>query len=487
MDITVPSVVRGEFFYRDVLLVDVGGDLKKHPRASTSEIKSYLEGKAGKAGKDQVAHWYEAQVIHYGLQRTKDKNTAKVRLQQALGQEKLNVPSHLVDMEAQMKKEYASNVRKAKAAVSKAAANGELGGGKDSGKGKKRKQDDKETTAGAANKKTKITVKVGDMEISIDQASVEAIATKKKTTASKASKDTAMATSKANPTAAKGKADGNAPSNKAPTKGKAKNDQDQQAAAKTKASKSKNQASEESTTKSKTPAKPQEPTASKAAATKSAPKTKAEPKVKPEPKVKAEPKVKKEPAAKRAPVKTEPKIKPEPDLKDGLNPLQGNTDQDGDFDMDRQVDGPEERNITGVYNIICPQLAAQYPEEASNLRLFLCVDNDAQPSTKIWGGFQLGYMSGVLLMQDQYTGPATTVTFGWRARNAETGRLSFGRGCYGEVVFCGYSSVQGAFYNLFPETVQFQGDRRPGPLWCGRPAWKFEEEWEGYVKEAYGR
>lgn len=73
-----------------------------------------------------------------------------------------------------MKKEYVCSVRKAKAAVSKAAANGELVAAKEVGagaRGRKRKQEDEETTAGAANKKTKITMKVGDMEISIDHDS----------------------------------------------------------------------------------------------------------------------------------------------------------------------------------------------------------------------------------------------------------------------------------------------------------------------------
>lgn len=101
MDAAVPPVTRGEFLYRDILLVDCGGDLKRHARAPESEIKRLLNGKDVK---DQVGHWCEAQLIHYGLQRSKDKNTAKVRLQQALNQGKLkSQPPHLADMEGQMK------------------------------------------------------------------------------------------------------------------------------------------------------------------------------------------------------------------------------------------------------------------------------------------------------------------------------------------------------------------------------------------------
>ena len=70
MDASVPPAVRGEFAYRDTLFVDVGGEGKRHPRAPESELKNLLNGKAPK---DEVAHWYEAQLIHYGLQRSKGK------------------------------------------------------------------------------------------------------------------------------------------------------------------------------------------------------------------------------------------------------------------------------------------------------------------------------------------------------------------------------------------------------------------------------
>jgi len=57
MEVSVQPVVRGEFFYNDVLLVDVGGHGRRHPRASESELRDLLNGKNPK---DQVAHFYEA-------------------------------------------------------------------------------------------------------------------------------------------------------------------------------------------------------------------------------------------------------------------------------------------------------------------------------------------------------------------------------------------------------------------------------------------
>ncbi|KAI7338215.1 hypothetical protein KC354_g17518 [Hortaea werneckii] len=121
---------------------------------------------------------------------------------------------------------------------------------------------------------------------------------------------------------------------------------------------------------------------------------------------------------------------------------------------------PGTRSVTGVYNVSCPQLAEQIgPDEASNFRFFLCVDNGT-----LWGGFELGWKSGVLradeVAVDRY------VSFGWRARdNDRGGSLTFGRGCLGEIALHGQNEVAGTFtdlqvlthhipaYNLTPNTT----------------------------------
>ena len=136
-----PEIRKGDFVYRDTFFVDVG-DGKRHSRAAPSELKDLLLPKRGSVpAKDQVAHWYEAQLIHYGLTRSKDKNTAKVRLTAALTTDGLNVPSEVQAKEAEMKKEYAAATRKAKAAEKKATSLAV-----DSPKGRKRKADDEGST-----------------------------------------------------------------------------------------------------------------------------------------------------------------------------------------------------------------------------------------------------------------------------------------------------------------------------------------------------
>ncbi|KAK5676958.1 hypothetical protein LTS10_010722 [Elasticomyces elasticus] len=464
------TVTRGEFIYRDTLFVDVGGEGKRHPRAAETELRNLLNGKAQQ--KDQVAHWYEAQLIHYGLQRSRDKNTAKVRLQQALGQGKIKVPPHISDMEAQMKKEYAAAVRKVKR-----SADGDSTGAASTSVSKKRKADDAPVET---SKRTKITVNVNGIAIDIEHDGAEPTKAKntKKVSAAKPTKavesDVPKEVAKSKPATAAH--DQSSKPSKIPstskvtappkfkpsapsTKGKEVVDSKVKAEPKSKA---------QPKVKAELKAKP-EPKVKPEAKAKAEPKVKPEAKAKAEPKAKPEPKVKAEPTLSRAtPVKREAQIKAEP--------------TDDHMDIDRFAQGtPTQHNVTGVYNIYSQQLAEQLPEQADKLRLFLCVDEG-----KIWGGFELGMKSGVLRTDEVHIDQP--VTFGWRARDSwEEGKLKFGRGCFGEIVLYGQQQVPGTFNNLFNEPLVFEGQRKPGPLWCGRSAYSFEQEWEGFVSEAYGR
>ncbi|KAB2100370.1 hypothetical protein AG0111_0g11512 [Alternaria gaisen] len=94
-----PPVRRGDFVYSSVLYADPGGN--HHTCANVAELAALLRPEApnlynnGKKPevttpvKDQVWHFYAAQLIHYGLPVTKDKNAAKVRLLNAMNQFKL--------------------------------------------------------------------------------------------------------------------------------------------------------------------------------------------------------------------------------------------------------------------------------------------------------------------------------------------------------------------------------------------------------------
>lgn len=114
-----PPAVRDSFSYNGELYVDVG-NLNRHKRASVAEITQVLrpdltKSKKNAPVKDPVGHWYEAQLIHYGLPPSKDKARAKMRLLENLNNAHLNVPPSIISLESDLKKEFAAAERKIKA------------------------------------------------------------------------------------------------------------------------------------------------------------------------------------------------------------------------------------------------------------------------------------------------------------------------------------------------------------------------------------
>jgi hypothetical protein len=158
INMAAPEARRGDFVYRDTLFVDVGHG-RHHARASPTELKSLLLPKAGSTPKDQVAHYYEAQLIHYGLPHSREKNTAKVRLTNAINSKSLVVPKEIMQLESELKKEYASLQRKAEIPSKGAKAN---------------------TNTTTKTSKTTIELEVDGVKLTIDR---EAIESAKKTTA----------------------------------------------------------------------------------------------------------------------------------------------------------------------------------------------------------------------------------------------------------------------------------------------------------------
>ncbi|KAK3682110.1 hypothetical protein B0T22DRAFT_276297 [Podospora appendiculata] len=116
---TVPPATRDAWSYSGDLHVEVSGH-NRHRRAAVPELKAHFDGSDGP--KDRPAHWYEAQLIHYGLPPSKTKGTAKMRLFEAVNRGNLTVPPHIGRLESELKKEWAKNEREAKQALKKQAA-----------------------------------------------------------------------------------------------------------------------------------------------------------------------------------------------------------------------------------------------------------------------------------------------------------------------------------------------------------------------------
>lgn len=72
----VPPVDKDGFSYTGDSLFREASNLNRHRRATVSELKAHF---AGKDTDNRPAHWYEAQLLHYGLVASKNKGTAHKR------------------------------------------------------------------------------------------------------------------------------------------------------------------------------------------------------------------------------------------------------------------------------------------------------------------------------------------------------------------------------------------------------------------------
>lgn len=72
----VPPVDKDGFSYAGDSLFREASNLNRHRRATIPELKAHF---AGKDNENRPAHWYEAQLLHYGLPPSKVKGTAHKR------------------------------------------------------------------------------------------------------------------------------------------------------------------------------------------------------------------------------------------------------------------------------------------------------------------------------------------------------------------------------------------------------------------------
>ncbi|KAI9842558.1 MAG: hypothetical protein M1837_007071 [Sclerophora amabilis] len=124
-----PPVSRDGFLYQDDFYADMG-NLNRHKRASVTDLRAIFHpgclpsnsdnaasSTAGAEIQDQPGHWWQAQLVHYGLPPSSSKAVAKVRLLESLNDGTLEVPVPVKRLEAKLKNEYEVANRKAKARV----------------------------------------------------------------------------------------------------------------------------------------------------------------------------------------------------------------------------------------------------------------------------------------------------------------------------------------------------------------------------------
>ncbi|KAB5585981.1 hypothetical protein GE09DRAFT_47344 [Coniochaeta sp. 2T2.1] len=124
-----PPVSREGFTFINNEFFAESSNHNRHRRATPAELKAHFDSGSDK---DKPAHWFEAQLIHYGLPPSKTKAVARMRLFDAVKDvKKLAVPGHISRLETELKKEWVKNDRDVKKGVAATtSAKGAAGGGK---------------------------------------------------------------------------------------------------------------------------------------------------------------------------------------------------------------------------------------------------------------------------------------------------------------------------------------------------------------------
>ncbi|KAL8760619.1 MAG: hypothetical protein Q9184_003209 [Pyrenodesmia sp. 2 TL-2023] len=433
--------VKDHFLYNGDLYVDVG-NLNRHKRATVAEITAVLrpdlkKAKNGGSIKDPVGHWYEAQLIHYGLPPSKDKARAKMRLLENLNQSNLKVPARITAIESELRKEFAAAERKAKA-QHKATLTTAQSLPPKSTPTKKRKNADNQSIIPSIN----VNINFGAATSSVQDDPAPPKKRKVQTARRGGSKlvpplelahadlehnASSAASPKPRPKQTARRGASSSLSNRPHTTASHLDDA---------FAGGKQQSYTQKDIKPKKESKPA---------------------------VKKEAKVKQEPRAKK-----EPKVKAEPNTQQMAVPL-----------FPRPPAAAALGLINGIYDIFCPDIEREWGYDG--FTLILTLDSPA-----IWGEYDFDMFSGILYIpQRPYAVSSDELVFEWRGRENGEGEMSFGDTCVGGISFLGNGYIEG-WMNLYGK-CRFQGTRRDGPGTAVRSAISMRDEWAGYNEDEYER
>ncbi|KAI0385360.1 hypothetical protein F5Y04DRAFT_184105 [Hypomontagnella monticulosa] len=434
-----PGVEKDGFSFAGDLFAEASGH-NRHRRATVSELKDHF--KSG-SEKDHPAHWFEAQLIHYGLQPSKTKAVARMRLYDAVNQNKLSVPSHIKKLESELKKEWTKKEREAKKTMETSSST--------TSKGTKRK---------AESSDVDLTVTVGGINITVSAS----------TTAKKA-KTTTKSETPSNPKATKSTAPKATP--KATTSGAGKT---------TPKPKPQPQSSPVKRESSPAPSYPKKQTARRggirqgpgrggsAAATTFSP----------------------EPASRPRTLQTARRARPFSGSSSRVPKHEDSDDDDDDDDGPpppySQFSSSDPRSdstslqplglLNGRYNITSHYVTEQWGH--INLDLVLTLSG-----SQLWGRFDLGVMSGVFLLQQRpYVSSYDRLEFTWRGRELD-GPIYYGSSNHGWLRFLGGGRIEG---EIDFQGIEFFGERAPGQgMRSEIDVPTMRAEWNGYTQDEYER
>ncbi|KAL8912576.1 MAG: hypothetical protein Q9171_002440 [Xanthocarpia ochracea] len=442
-------VVKDKFVYNGDLFVDVG-NLNRHKRASIAELTEVLrpdlkKPKNAAAVKDPVGHWYEAQLIHYGLPPSKDKARAKMRLLENLNQSKLSVPPQITAIETTLKEEYAAAERKAKAQY-KASLAATPSTQKDSVSTKKRKIADNQNAFPTIN----VNISVGDA-LSPNCSSPAPPKKRKLQTARRGGSTSVPPVELSHAAFQQHALAADVPKPRPKQTARRSGSSLLSFRAKTASS------HVESTMNALHANAPFEAANHKGPTQKDS-----KPKKEPKPAIKKEAKIKQERSVKKG-----PKVKAE-SISDAKTIVGSSRSAPASLGL-----------INGIYEISCPDIEREWDYDGFTIVLTL-------DTPSIWGEYDFGMFSGILrIPQRPFVASGDMLSFEWRGRENGEGEMSFGDNCVGGISFLGNGYIEG-WINLHGE-CRFEGTRMDGPGTAMSSAADLRDQWDSYNEDEYER
>lgn len=454
----VPPVQKDAFSYAGDSLYCEASNLNRHRRATLPELQNHFNSKDTE---NRPAHWYEAQLIHYGLPPSKVKGTAHKRLFDAVMGGGLAVPPRIQKIEADLKKEWTKKERTKKERTKKEREAKkmlkEFAAAKPPAKGTKRKADQVSTST-SVNVNVNVSVSsTGVIEVSAAQPAAKNAKAAPKTTAVKEKKVTPTTKPDAATTAPKEK--------KATAK-------------KTTATSTTVRADKTTTAKPKAPAsvpKEKKATAPKTTAKekKAAPAKSTTATAKP-----AKPAAKAKGAASKTAQQPNPaSVRPQGEDGDAPPPY---SEYDPAFasgwsgsQQPISPSSPQRRIglLNGRYNVSCPHVEYNFLEHKDNLYLIATLDGST-----LWLKFELGVATGMMKVERPYEVNADhPVRVLWRGNALVRGSLEYElftidtddrAGSFNGMFFMGEGHIHGFIrYGAYHEheKVELEFDAYPQP------------------------
>ncbi|KAI1033130.1 hypothetical protein LB505_010595 [Fusarium chuoi] len=452
-----PPVAEDGFAFADGVFFAQSSGQNRHRRATTNELKEHF---TSGNDKDHPAHWFEAQLIHYGLPPSKTKSVARMRLFDAVNAGNLKVPASVSKLETKLKKEWTKNDREAKkGAASKPAV-----------QATPVKTETKKPTAAGAKRKA------NDDEGNTTAKKPKTVAPKTATPKAKApAKTPAKAPAKSMAkTAAKDPETGPAPparklqtarcvrggASQGPGRGASTAATEPAKQPRTKQTAPRGNGSRRSTGPSRPTARDPSPEA---------------------------PRFSKPQTARRGGAFTARGRIPAPSSYDDAPPPYSEfPDQDYSSDENNGSDDVGEVSLAplgllnGDYEVESLDVSEQWDFDPDEFQLTLTIAGN-----RLWGRFNLGVYEGVLVIEERpMRSSHDRVWFKWRGRE-DQGPIMYGDHNQGWMEFLGDGRIEGY---LGCQSLSFQARRLPGQgTRSSIDARTLQDEWNGYLYEEENR